>query len=410
MSLLNNKYISIYRDIDLEAFYDIAPKYRRKIILAHILIHLLPVMIVGLLAWNVISAPVSYYVMGFALFLYVVVIIETISYLYPNSRKLYKRYLLLVMIPLGLLSGIVGFYVGSNVMAEGVVMEGNHWAGFGILAASIFGTVGVFFWTHFGISQILHASRELFTRKADIEADVRFAAEVQNRILKEVSIMEGPVRAYACSHPANELGGDFFELVRRNGSLYAAVGDISGHSFGAGLLMTMMKSALQTHIEYHHDPTHIIQALNRIMMSQSDRGMFATMSLMQLDPDRRMVKLCNAGHLPVYHLVKKSGELKHRHRKGMGLGIHHKAEYSNLEFPVASGDMLLLYSDGVIETRDEQMQVRDATHFEQIVSEMVPWDSESPKAMATAILAEVRRTDHAETREDDATLVLLEIR
>ena len=403
MSLFNNKYIqfSLYRDAELEAFYDIDPKYRRSIIFSHMMIHLLPVLLIMVYFWGFVSEAFIWQVLLVTLLFYALIIIETSAYMFPSSRNVYKRYVPWLLIPLVIVGGYGGYLVGSNIETE-ISLPLPVFAG-------IFGGFGIFIWTYMGMSLILKASRAIYTKKAAIEADVRFATEVQERILEDISIEYNSSKAYATSVPANELGGDFFELSRYDNTLYACIGDVSGHSFGAGLLMTMTKSALQTHLEYNHNPSEIMKALNGMFLNQSDRAMYATMSLLRLDLSSMQAEMCNAGHLPLYHYMAEEEKLVTRYKKGLGLGLVDKAEFENLRFSVEKGDLLFLYSDGLIEIRDEHSNIRDFDFFEQLVYRSIQHPFDNPEELSKMIFKEVQKADHSGKFEDDATLTIIEV-
>jgi hypothetical protein len=405
MSLYNNKYVqlSFYRDADLEAFYDIDPKYRRSIIFAHMMIHFLPVLVAVMFIREFWGDAYTLEVWIASILFYLAIIIETTAYMYPKTRKLFKRIFPWLFVPFAIVFGYAGYFVGTEVFSPESLQKVRTYS------AGIAVGFGVFVWTYIGMSLILKASRAIYTKKAAIEADVRFATEVQNRILEDVHVEHESSRAYASSIPANELGGDFFELVRCDQNLFASIGDVSGHSFGAGLLMTMTKNALQTHLEYNHDPSDIMKALNGMFLKQSDRTMYATMTLLKLNLSSQKAELCNAGHLPVLHYVAESGELEIRHNKGIGLGIVDKAEYANLEFSVSKGDFLFLYSDGLIETRDQDLNVREIDFFEQIIKRAVAGPLTNPEELSINIIAEAEQSDHSERFEDDATLIAIEV-
>lgn len=403
MSLFNNKYIqfSLYRDADLEAFYEIDPKYRRSIIFSHMMIHFLPVLLIMVFFRGIVGDEYIWHILGITLLFYALIILETTAYMFPSSRNVYKRYLLWFMIPLGIIFGYGGYIVGVEILS-GSSQPGAY-------AAGIFGGFGIFVWTYLGMSLILKASRAIYTKKAAIEADVRFATEVQERILEDVSIEYNSSKAYATSVPANELGGDFFELSRHHNTLYACIGDVSGHSFGAGLLMTMTISALQTHLGYNHNPSEIMKALNGMFLNQSDRAMYATMSLLKLDLSSKEAEVCNAGHLPVYHYMAAEKKLVTRYKKGLGLGLINQAEFENLRFTVEIGDLLFLYSDGLIEIRDEHSNIRDIDFFEQLVHRSIQQQFDNPEELSKMIFKEVQKADHSGKFEDDATLTIIEV-
>ena len=409
MSFFNNKYISVYRDEELEAFYDIDVKYRRKIIIAHMMIHLFPLLLVVLYFWQYSDYQYAKIAIGIGVIYYIGVIAETVSYLFPSSRQFYKKNILWISIPFFILSAIGGGFLGYELMTMSYELETDTDIGFGTIAASIFIITSVFIWAYVGLSQIFSASRAIYKRKAAMEADMRFASEVQNRILKEISVESAETGAYGCSLPANELGGDFFELALHDDQLFASIGDISGHSFGAGLLMTMTKSALQTHLQYNRDPAKIMDALNTMMMSQTDRAMYATMTMLKVDMQTQKVTLCNAGHLPIIQIKENSQEIIYRHKKGIGLGISGDADYSNLEFSVEKGDLLILYSDGLIETRNEEMQIRESDFFEKIIMENLNGADLSSKDLALKLLDHVKKSDYSKEMEDDCTIIVIRV-
>ena len=274
------------------------------------------------------------------------------------------------------------------------------------------GGIGVFTLfgiSQFGLSQILYASKSLYTKKAKAEADIQFATEIQKRILQEVLIEHQNIRAYASSFPANELGGDFFELSLHDNELFASIGDISGHSFGAGLLMTLTKSALQTHLDYNRDPKKIMGALNNTLNRQTERSMYATMTLLKLNITDRKATLCNAGHLPILHIPKETNEIIHRYEKGLGLGITETAHFKNLEFDLEKGDRLILYSDGLVETRDENLKIRDTAFFEELVYNTLKSESYLPEELSSELLKKVRESDYSSQMEDDCSLIVIEV-
>ena len=225
MSLFNNEKFTIYRDADLEAFYNVDLKNRRKIILAHIIIHLFPVMMTFLITRVYSLDTFNTWLIVFSLILYVIVVIETVSYLFPTSRAFYKKYFLWILLPIGFLIGIGGFFAGTDLLHYTQEQNTDFNTTFIQILVGGIGVFTLFGISQFGLSQILYASKSLYTKKAKAEADIQFATEIQKRILQEVLIEHQNIRAYASSFPANELGGDFFELSLHDNELFASIGD-----------------------------------------------------------------------------------------------------------------------------------------------------------------------------------------
>jgi hypothetical protein len=406
MGFLNNKYIkfSLYRDSDLEAFYEIDTKYRWSIIFAHMMIHFLPVLVIMFYFWGFFGYEFIYRVLIVTLIFYAAIILETTAYLFPSSRKVFKRYFPWFIIPMVIFGGYLGYIFGIESMGMNSKISQP-----GFLISGVFGGFGIIVWTYIGMSLILKAAKAIYTKKAEIEADVRFATEVQERILEDIIIEYNSSHAFATSVPANELGGDFFELSLQNDTLFACIGDVSGHSFGAGLLMTMTKSALQTHLEYNHHPAKIIKALNSLFVKQSDRSMYATLSLLKVNLSTKKVELSNAGHLPVLHYRADEDNLEQRHIKGLGLGLVKKTKYENLQFSVKKDDLLFLYSDGLVETRDENMKIRGIDFYEKVIQQSIQKHYDTLEELSGLIFEEIRETDHSNRFEDDATLIIIQM-
>lgn len=405
--LLNNKYISIYRDSELKAFYDVPPHVQRKVVYAHLIIH--SVVLIALFSFLYLFTEGIIFVSGalLGLLLYGYIGIETASYMNERTRHLLKKYYWVSVLLLAVLAGLLGAQIAGAAFQP----DASFLSFFLPFMGAVVTAILVFIWAQFGIGKLLEASGVLHGNMARIEADVRFASEVQKRLLKKEEIKDDAtgLQASASSLPASELGGDFFELSKSDNQLFAAVGDISGHSFGAGLLMSMTKSALQTHLSYTGDPARVMAALNQMLLKQSDRSMFATMVLMRLDLINRKATLCNAGHMPVFHYVKETRTLETRYRKGVGLGMSARASYENLEFESSPGDLIILYSDGLVETRDEASQVRGSDFFEEMLLNLLRehHPAKTPDEIADLLLQEVIKTDHASEREDDITLVVV---
>ncbi|MCH8494249.1 MAG: serine/threonine-protein phosphatase [Balneolales bacterium] len=425
MRFFKNKAKYLYRDLELQQFYEIDLRSRWKIITAHLMVQLLPVFVITVLYVQYSHVRFIWIGLVFSVLFYVGIMIETTSYLFPKSRELYKKVFPWMLVPIFLVAAYGGYVVGAEVMPLLTGEGHNIFIYLKYISGGITLVVGLFVWTQIGLSQILQASRSLFTKKAEVDADIRFATEVQNRFLSDVEVVFKNGSGFASSQQANELGGDYFELSVRDNFIVASVGDVSGHSFGAGLLMTMTKSALQTHLEYGLKPDKIMASLNKLFLRQSDRAMYATMTMLTMDVTTGKALVCNAGHLPVLHWRARSKSLHHRYMKGLGLGIYEKATFSNLEFTVETGDIILLYSDGLIETRDEQKQIREMDFFENLAANVIQQtmnkldksaqledDVQSTsvaKRIATNLMDAIRKNDHAVQFEDDATLVVLAV-
>jgi anti-sigma regulatory factor (Ser/Thr protein kinase) len=201
------------------------------------------------------------------------------------------------------------------------------------------------------------------------------------RRLAEVIGISTAVRYLPAS---DEVGGDWydvFELPR--GRLGVVIGDVVGHGVRAAALMGQLRTALHAYALRDDGPGRVLEQVDRFMQSMPDDAM-ATAAYAVLDPDRGELALASAGHLPP--IVLGGGEarlIEISPAPPLGAMPFGKCPEQNL--PLAAGETLVLYTDGLIERRavpltDSMAQlldvVRDATSAEEVCQlafeELVP--------------------------------------
>ncbi len=150
-----------------------------------------------------------------------------------------------------------------------------------------------------------------------------------------------------------EIGGDFYEICQLDDRLVVAVGDVAGHSLHAATVMAEMRHATRAYLAEGHPPTAVLDRLDRLLLRMIPDET-TTMCLLDIDIASGRVRLANAGHPPA--LVVSGGRAEYvRHRSpllGVGVGAA-----SGTGFDLASGDVLVLYTDGLVERRDTGLDV-----------------------------------------------------
>ena len=143
--------------------------------------------------------------------------------------------------------------------------------------------------------------------------------------------------------PAQEVGGDFWQIVpRKDGSLLAVVGDVSGKGLQAAMTVSTIMGALRDECE--RGPGELLVHLNRVLCGQISG--FVTCSAASIGADGAVV-LANAGHLAPYSNGKERAV-----DGGLPLGVLEQAEYGETHFPLRVGETLTFVSDGVVEATD----------------------------------------------------------
>lgn len=188
--------------------------------------------------------------------------------------------------------------------------------------------------------------REQRRRQNHLDEEFRNAQEVQ-RILIPEDLPALPGFAITTAYrPAQEVGGDFFQLIPlpENRALLV-LGDVSGKGLHAAMTVALIVGAVRSAAETTDDPAEILAALNRRLHGRLRHG-FATCLVSRLDADGRCT-LANAGHLPPW-LNGREVELP----PALPLGLVPEADFEQRPLQLAPGDQLALFTDGLLEARD----------------------------------------------------------
>ncbi len=161
------------------------------------------------------------------------------------------------------------------------------------------------------------------------------------------------------SHPADEVGGDYFDyLPMCHGRLGLVIGDVAGHGVGSGLVMAATRSMLRALALADCDLELMVERANWMLLESTPDNCFVTLALSQLDPDGRKLRWVNCGHLASY-LLSRSGAIKAR-LESTAPPLGFLEEFSAgpvLELPLETGDVLVMLTDGVLEAESPQRQL-----------------------------------------------------
>lgn len=152
---------------------------------------------------------------------------------------------------------------------------------------------------------------------------------------------------------AEAVGGDYYGYFPRGASsLGVAVADVSGHGVGAALYMAAVKGFVQAEASRTDSPASILDRLNRALLSEfNDTDVFTTLVFLSFEDGGRRLRCSNGGHNPPL-LLRADGRVERLEEGGPALGIVSGAVYREEVADFAAGDVLLVYTDGVVEARD----------------------------------------------------------
>jgi len=206
--------------------------------------------------------------------------------------------------------------------------------------------------------RLAEAERELAENRRWLAAEHALAARLQQIILP---LPDGPIELpgmkvalrYLPALQEDLVGGDWYHAgALRDGSVLLAVGDVAGHGTPAATTMAQLRHALRALAVTTNDPAELLGHLNRLTceLEQETPELSATAIVARYEPATRRLTWAQAGH-PAPLLCRDGRTAPMARPSGPMLGVVDDATYDRATLDLRVGDVLLLYTDGLIEHR-----------------------------------------------------------
>ena len=233
------------------------------------------------------------------------------------------------------------------------------------------------------------------------------AREVQQGLLPKKAPVVPNLDIAGKSIYCDETGGDYFDYIFLNhgedARLAAVIADVSGHGVSAALLMTSVRALLRARAMNSGGPAEILSHLNRqITRDTEETGQFVTLFYLEVSPRSRSLGWARAGHDPAYFYRAADDKFELLDAPGTALGIRADSIYSGKTGQARPGDIILLTTDGIFETR----RVNDMFGRERFMDIVRANHRSSAAGLRDVILGEVTDFRGSNLQEDDVTLVV----
>lgn len=247
-----------------------------------------------------------------------------------------------------------------------------------------------------------------------MQRELEIARSVQQSLFPTQLPQMAGVEVAAYCLPHRETSGDFYDVLTLAGDrLGIIVGDVSGKSIPAAMMMVAAHSAIRSEAFDHESPALVLSESNRMLARDVPRGMFVAASYASLDIRSRRLVWANAGQIYPFllHSLRPAGEEYPKYLETVGaalpLGMIASVEYSNHSLELRPGDTVLFYTDGVVEAMNPARDLYGFERLEALTRELSP--SLSPQALIEAVLADVRAFAGPAEQHDDITLVAVRV-
>lgn len=240
---------------------------------------------------------------------------------------------------------------------------------------------------------------------ATVRRHLSMAAEVQQRMIPDSPPKVQGFDLGAMYVPCYELGGDFYDFIPLSEQNWAvAICDVVGKGVRASLLMASVRASLRGHAVNIYEMSRVLDKVNRDLVADSLISDFATMFYGVLDVDERRLTYANAGHPPP--LLVRDGKLCHLETGGWVLGIQPGTHYRHDSFEFRSGDLLLMYTDGLADAMNFADESFGVDRIERSVLEADAMGC-SAQSVVKHIVWNMRKHAGLTQRTDDTTLVAI---
>ena len=254
---------------------------------------------------------------------------------------------------------------------------------------------------------LMSSSRLAVNRRFHFEAsDLQRAREIQLSFLPKTYPSSDQCQVHGMNRSSAWVGGDYVDCFRRRpGSLQAILADACGHGLAAALIMSNFRGLLQAQLAGGIDYSSLFNKLNESVHFEADFIQYLTGVFLDLDEQSGRLRYLNAGHFDPL-VVSLDGQTRPLPGGGPPLGMFKRSTYSVQETQLSRGDVLVLFTDGLVEIENEQEQQFGQARIVEAVgsSAHVPLPDVANRVIQQA-------SDFAGGRgmEDDVTLLLLRL-
>jgi phosphoserine phosphatase RsbU/P len=248
-------------------------------------------------------------------------------------------------------------------------------------------------------------------RGIKINEQMKLAGVIQRRMLPQKTPNMQGFGIAAAYKPCYNVGGDLYDFIQINDDIFVVIiADVMGKGLPAAIMMSMFRGWLRAYTAMltdcnEHDIHRLIVRLNRMTCRECEVGEFVTLCFAVVNRKEMAVSYCSCGHDPTYMIRNK--KVTELNKGGLILGVDPDAEYQVETVPLEPGDVLLFYTDGLI----------DAENFEgkqwgrkPLLDLLARYDNWSAEVTAGTILAYRRRFTGIAPQADDTTIVCVRVK
>lgn len=310
-----------------------------------------------------------------------------------------KKKLEVVLFLLAFGSILIGASINTFTV-QGIIKP-YHFASYSLPLGS---ALEVFF---LSLALVLRVSdyRKSIEDKQELDLQLKIAQKLQNGLLpkKRSHVLNYPL-GFRYS-PATDIGGDFVEILVKENEVGLFLCDVSGHGIPAAMIASMTKVSLEIWNDMLDKPALAAEKIRKSLLS-SLSGHFLSAFFVYLKPNEKILRIANAGHLPLLHLDR-DGKITTYTSYGRAINEHIQSDIVEKTFSMPNEGTLILFTDGVIEARNiHSGELFGEERFYSLIQSLA---KEGPQMICDTVVSELEKFQHSKKSDDDITILALSI-
>jgi sigma-B regulation protein RsbU (phosphoserine phosphatase) len=216
--------------------------------------------------------------------------------------------------------------------------------------------------------------------------ELKIAQRVQRSLLPDKLHHDETFEICGFSVAADEVGGDYYETKQLQEHTFALIiGDVSGKGTSAAFNMSQMKGIFHSLVQKHSQPKEFMSLANSALGECLEKNHFITTSYFVIETKERKITFSRAGHCPTLYYNHKKKKADYLSIDGMGLGILRNNLFDNYvhekTFQYDQGDVLVLYTDGIVEAKNDKSVEYGYDRLKQAVQKFADLSSQEIQKM-----------------------------
>jgi sigma-B regulation protein RsbU (phosphoserine phosphatase) len=192
--------------------------------------------------------------------------------------------------------------------------------------------------------------------KERLEREMALARDIQRSLLPEMAPVVPGFEIAVTNEPCYEVGGDYYDFLPLGpNALLLVIADVEGKGISSAMVMSNLQAALRALALNLHSLTAFAESLNHMILAGTRGGKYLTMFMGLIDTQGKTIDYINCGHVPPA-IIRADRERVDLTEGGMVVGLFDGVKYQSGQVKLETGDVLVLCTDGITESMDEQQE------------------------------------------------------